>query len=134
MEAHRSDAAARGKDERQGVELSISGKAAKEPRLPWRGGGPKSPFGPVEHDGTVADARKDVLLDVRLPVRALGVNEEDLPSVSGVRPPEPDAKNGAPDEEPSEVTRDPYKDKRQEQGDKRQNPDRLETIHFRAAV
>src|SRR5438093_12982118 len=84
-------------DDGNWVELPGPGIIAEHSRFPPKLLSPLFTLGPVENKGTFSDAWENVLLDVLLPVRAVGVNEENIASVAAVLPPEPIGDRVPPD-------------------------------------
>lgn len=89
-----------GEDERQRIEVFVAGPMGKNSRLPPAFVLPELASRPIEHDGMSVQARNDLLFDVRLPIGAVGADEQDEAAVPPVRIPEPEPEQASPRELP----------------------------------
>ena len=90
-EAHDGGRAALGYHNAERIELSGACECPEQGSLRRTASSPSFSFGPVQHDCSRAPLRQPLLSNVRLPMRAIGVNDEQvlaLRSPSPAKPPQ----------------------------------------------
>lgn len=70
------------------IERSVACECPEQGRLRSTASAPSFSFGPVQQDCSMAPLPRPVLSNVRLPMRAVGVNDEQVPSLRSPSPAE----------------------------------------------